>query len=166
MIGEITPLVKEAGRRAWVKAIVAHTIGATLSGAVLGFALGCLGLAARTHAWGSVSAALSAAVFLVCAAAGSPLLALRLPSFRRQTPSSWRCALGDTWGPFAWGLDLGQGWTTAINYAGYYGVVAWSFLRGEPAISAATVAAFGLGRAIPVILAGTAQSKIDYGTLT
>jgi len=97
---------------------------------------------------------LGAAVLLVCALWDVGVLRWRPPTLRRQTPKWVLCYYGPAWGGFVWGLDLGQGWTTRVEFAGYYGLAAWAVLTASPCYGALVVGAFGLGRALPVVVAG------------
>jgi cytochrome c biogenesis protein CcdA len=104
--------------------------------------------------WRSQVGLLGGAAFLMCAlmeTGGVPWLP---PSPRRQTPKWYKDVFGTTWGSVAWGLDLGQGWTTRIEFAGYYGIATWCLLLGAPATSALVLAAYGFGRGLPVLTEG------------
>ncbi len=62
---------------------------------------------------------------------------------------------------FAWGVDLGQGWTTRIELVGYYGIASWALLIGGPLHGAMVMGAFGLSRALPAVVAGTISDNGD-----
>lgn len=154
MIGKITPLVQAAGRRTWSAAASAHALGSTLSGAVLGLILGGIGLAIGAGHWGQSTAIIGGVLLFACALRDAEVLRLSLPSLKRQTPSWCKCALGPAGGGFVWGLDLGQGWTTHILFTGYYGLVLWTVLDAAPFLGAVALGCYGLGRALPVVVAG------------
>jgi hypothetical protein len=69
------------------------------------------------------------------------------------------------WGALVWGIDLGQGWTTFISFSGYYGLVVWSILAGKPYVGVFALGAYGLGRALPVVVAGAFATRLDLGVL-
>lgn len=165
MIGQITPLVKAAGRRHWARAALSFAAGATASGALLGLVLGATGVAARTPSLRAMLPALGGAVFLLAALHSAGTITVPLPSFHRQTPKWFKDEFGATWGSLAWGLDLGQGWTTRVEFAGYYGLVAWTFMWGGSYYGAMTMAAFGLGRSLPVLAAGSLTRWQEPGAL-
>lgn len=165
MIGQITPLVKVASREIWCRAVIAHTTGCVLSAVVLGLVLGIIGQAAGLGQWKQAGLGAVAIVLLLGALQELSVLNIPLPRLERQTPKKFLCAFGSTWGPFAWGLDLGQGWTTRIEYAGYYGVVLWALLTASPFQGALLLGAFGTGRILPVVLAGTRSDGDITGTL-
>lgn len=162
MIGEITPLVKVAGRRTWIAAVSAHIIGAAGSGALLGAMLGGLGTAVR----GSfVPGVMVASALLASSLRDAGLTPVRLPSVDRQTPRWLASHFTPVWTALLWGADLGQGWTTRVLFAGYYGLVLWAILAGDVASAAVVLAAYGLGRALPVLVAGTFGADIPYSQL-
>jgi cytochrome c biogenesis protein CcdA len=165
MIGTITPLVKAAGRRIWFEAVVAHLVGGALSGSALGLLLGVCGLVVGLHRWPAVTGVVSSLVFLFCAVCDVEMWPWRLPTLKRQTPASCQCALGTTWAGFFWGADLAQGWTTFIVLTGYYGIVVWALLAARPVESALVLAAYGLGRAMPVLVAGILATRIGVTRL-
>lgn len=82
-----------------------------------------------------------------------------------QTPKWVLREFGPFWGALAWGLDLGQGWTTRIESAGYFALVGWALLAGGPAHGAVALGAFGAGRAAPVFAAGPLATRVDLGPL-
>jgi len=165
MIGQITPLVQAASKKSWVQAVVAHWCGAIGSAALLGLALGALGTALSVTRWQTAAILIVAAVFLFCAFREADITTCPVPSLRRQTPKKFMCAFGPIWGPFAWGLELGQGWTTSIEYVGYYAVVLWAFLLGGSFQGAVVLAIFGLGRGLPILLAGLPRNATAAGPL-
>jgi hypothetical protein len=65
-----------------------------------------------------------------------------------------------------WGVDLGQGWTTSVEFAGYYVIVVLALNQADPFASALTLGAFGIGRALPVVVAGLVASKADLFAVT
>lgn len=153
MIGKITPLVEEAGRESWVRAIALLAVGLVLSAAVLGFVLGILGvllgllvpMTILGLAWGVLA--------MVVGSRDLKLLPIALPSSTRQTPGAWKCIYGPEWSAFLWGMDLGQGWTVRIPFAAYFAVVGWPLAFGDVGMSVAVLATYGFGKAIPVITA-------------
>lgn len=153
MIGQITPLV-QAAKRTWIAAVIGHITGATLSAGTLGFLLGTCGLALGINRWGWPLDLIGGAILLLCALHDGDILPWPLLSLRRQTPAWFFGAFGPAWGAFAWGVDLGQGWTTNIIFAGYYGLVFWAVAGGSPMWGMILLGVFGLGRALPVLAAG------------
>ena len=161
MIGEITTLVKVANRMTWGVAVLAHAVGAIASAALLGLMLGVLGILARGALGGMLPAtflpliaALGGAALVASALREGGVVSIRLPTLQRQTPQWIKRQFGLVWSALLWGADLGQGWTTHILYTGYYALVLWAVVHATPGHSALVFAAFGLGRALPVLVAG------------
>lgn len=154
MIGKITPLVQVAGRRTWLRAVVGHLIGATLSASALGLALGTGGLALGLNRWGPAIGLVGGTIFLVCAFWDARIIRWVRPSLHRQTPAWCLCTFGPMWGGFAWGVDLGLGWTTHVTFSGYYGLVLWALLGANPIAGTLVLGTYGLGRALPVLVTG------------
>ncbi len=170
MIGQITPLVKVASYRVWLQAVAAHAAGALMSAGFLGLLLGSAGGLIPLPRGAPFIVFVVGAIFLLCAFKEAEVTSCPLPAFQRQTPKNFLCAFGSTWGPFVWGLDLGQGWTTYIDYYGYYALGAWVFVLGSPLVGAAIMGAYGIGRVLPVLLVGiapghTAASPFGQGYL-
>jgi cytochrome c biogenesis protein CcdA len=161
MIGQITPLVQVAGRRTWFIATLGHGIGMVMSAAILGFVLGTLGLALGVNSPSPMVTLLGGGVLVLCALRDVGVGRLRAPTLQRQTPRWFRDVFGPFWGSLAWGLDLGQGWTSHILFTGYYGLVAWAVLLGNPLEGALLLGAYGLGRVVPVLLAGALAPRVD-----
>ncbi len=106
------------------------------------------------------------AIFLACAVQDASGWWWRLPSLTRQTPAPLKASFGPLWGAFAWGVDLGQGWTTRILFPGYYGLLLWIALSADPFQGMLVLGAYGLGRALPVLLAGLLVQRHDLITLS
>lgn len=165
MIGQITPLVQAAmGKRRWVQATVGHIAGATLSAAFLGVVLAAcgvvLGLDRRGPPVGVV-----AVVVLICALQDAGAWHGWRPHLQRQTPAWFRQVFGPVWGAVAWGIDLGQGWTTLILFSGYYALVVWAVLSAQPTVATAVLGAYGLGRGLPVLTTGLRARGVHLGVL-
>jgi cytochrome c biogenesis protein CcdA len=166
MIGKIMPLVEEAGRASWIRAIVLQAVGLVLSAAVLGLVLGMLGvlvgllvpITILTIAWGILA--------VVVGARDLNILSVALPSPTRQTPGAWKCVYGPEWSAFLWGLDLGQGWTVRIPFATYFAIVGWPLAAGNVSLSVAVLAAYGFGKAIPAINARLIGRLVGHNNVT
>lgn len=170
MIGEITPLVKVANRMTWGLAVVAHTCAAIASATLLGLVLGIVGALVRAALEGVLSpsalpvlAALGSMALVAAALREAGVVSLRLPTLQRQTPQWIKRQFGLVWSSLLWGADLGQGWTTHILYTGYYALVVWAVAHATPVHSALVFAAFGLGRGLPVLVAGAGSEAARTG---
>lgn len=164
MIGQITPLV-QAARRVWITAVVGHIVGATLSASLLGFVLGACGLIFRANQWALPLDVLGGSVLLLCALRDGDIWPWPLLTLHRQTPAWFLGVFGPLWGAFAWGADLGQGWTTNIVFTGYYGLLLWAIASGSPTLGAVLLGAFGLGRALPVLVVGLVRRDNELNAI-
>ncbi len=160
MIGQITPLVKVASRRTWIRAVVAHTLGSTIPGTLAGLGIGIVGILVSMNSWSAIGGVVGG-ILVLCAVKEEHLIKIRLPSFQRPTPKWFASEFGSVWAAFAWGVDLGQGWTTRIELVGYYGIASWVLLIGGPLHGALVMGAFGLSRALPAVVAGTISDNGD-----
>jgi hypothetical protein len=84
-----------------------------------------------------------------------------LPSLSRQTDQVWFYRLGFVRASAIWGLDIGFGFGTFVNYGGFYALVALAVLFGKPSYGALLMIAYWLGRALPVWLAPTIWNGHD-----
>jgi cytochrome c biogenesis protein CcdA len=69
----------------------------------------------------------------------------------RQVPELWRHVLPPQVASLLYGLGLGFGLATRIPVGTFYVAVIWSILVGNPLLGAVGMAAFGLGRALPLM---------------
>lgn len=136
------------GRTAPAVVIFALTSSAggalTFGGAALaGHALGLDGHAAP---------ALMAAALAAMAAVGDLRFAAVVPQIRRQVPEAvrWRLPLSGT--AALYGLLLGLGFTTYLLTYAMWALVAAALLLGDPVLGLVIGGAFGVGRAIPVLV--------------
>src|SRR2546425_13223413 len=125
MIAQITPLVQVAGKRSWLAVVSAHALGAVASAAVLGCFLGALGALVPFNSNAPAVRVLGSAFVFLCALRDAAVWRWPLISMKRQVRAWFPRVLGWKLGAFAWGADLGQGWTTYIESAGYYALVLW-----------------------------------------
>jgi hypothetical protein len=127
------------------------TFGAgALAGGVLTF--GGLALLGAALGAGGPAAAGAAAVVAMAAAAGEARGARIVPQVRRQVPESWRRVLPVPLAAAGYGVLLGLGFTTFILSFAVWALAGASVALGDPALGAAIGAAFGLGRALPVVV--------------
>jgi len=145
----------------WLTVVGIHAAGAVLSAATLGFALGTLGLVFSFGNAPTERALVDVIVFL-CVLRDIGVWRWPLLSLHRQVPSWFPRMLGWRWGAFAWGVDLGQGWTTQITFAGYYAVALWAVVYADPIRGTLMFAAYGLGRASSLVAVGLVKGGAEH----
>ncbi len=123
-------------------------------GAVLGGVLtfGGLAFAGRLvdPGDGGLRLALGAAIALVAALADWRGVRIA-PQIRRQVPESWRWRLPLALASGLYGVLLGLGFTTFVLAFAVWALAGISFAAGSPALGVIVGAAFGVGRALPVV---------------
>jgi sulfite exporter TauE/SafE len=87
--------------------------------------------------------------------------ALPIPQFKRQVPARWRLELRPRIAAWLYGLELGAGLMTFVVVSTFYVAALWSVFAASPWIGAATMGAFGFGRALPVVLIGLRLERVE-----
>jgi hypothetical protein len=150
MVETIAPVVHGGRNRSYRTTVALHTLGATLSAAVLGALLGAAG--ALTGApWGRGGLIALAVVAMLYAVREAFRLPLPLLDRRRQVPEWWRTFYSHTTAAFLYGVGLGAGFFTYLSYGTYVAVSAAAFISGRPLVGALLSAPFGLARGLSVI---------------
>jgi sulfite exporter TauE/SafE len=152
MLSSISPVGEASRRQRWWLTALAHLAGSLAGGLAVGAALGAGGalVAARLPdrgAWGllAVAAALGAALDLAARD-------WRVPSWRRQVDERWLTSYrGWVYGA-GYGLQLGAGAVTIIPATTTYVAALAAVLTGSWMQGAAIGAAFGVMRALPLLL--------------
>lgn len=151
MVGTILPVVygaRDRGHRSlahWV-----HALASVFGAALFGFALGSLGQATRITPETAYAVTFSVAAGYVLRSLG--LLRLPAPERSKQVPASWRAKLSPSAMASSYGAALGIGVLTHIWALSVYPILVWVTLGSNPIASALAWSAFGLGRALRVIL--------------
>jgi cytochrome c biogenesis protein CcdA len=159
MVGTILPVVY--GQRASGRLPVGHwlhLVSSVVGAAVLGYAIGAVGGVFRPDP------ALAAAVTLIVAcaylAASLGLVQIPTPQRRQQVPIAWRAQFGPAVMSVGYGLALGAGVFTHVWVYSFYPVLVWIALAGGPWAGLVVWSAFGLGRALPVVIIGARTRDI------
>ena len=147
MVETITP-AGCGSRRRYRIALALFALGALLASAALGAALGLLGAGLDR----TVALAVVAALALVAAAREIGLLPGPVPGGRGQVPERWRREWPLPAWALAYGAGLGLGLLTRLPVTTFLVACAGALALGDPAVSAACLALFGLGRFLVVIL--------------
>lgn len=170
MAGTILPIVygdhqsEKSPAALWI-----HLLGSVVGAAVLGALLGVIGLMlgwrplAQTH--GGMVLLAAGAVSLLYSTREMGLLSVPVMQCRRQVPQRWRVLMSANLSSLLYGLGLGFGVGTRIAVSTFYPAAIWALLVADPAVSAAGMAAFGLGRVLPLLVMGWLLKDKDESTL-
>jgi sulfite exporter TauE/SafE len=153
MLASITPLGERSRRQHWGVTVAALAVGATAAAAALGAVLGVLGSVLPP-------APAPRALALAAIVAAAVLLDIRaaVPTHRRQVDEGWlRRYRGWVYG-VGFGAQLGVGLATVVTTAAVYAALVAELLAPSVTWAAAIGATFGLGRALPLLLARRIRS--------
>jgi sulfite exporter TauE/SafE len=154
MLSSIHPLGERARGQRWTTTVVAYAIGSTAGGVIAGGTAGLGGSVAYTAGLTPRGAAATAAVAsIVVAVLETARRGRAWPGPRRQVNEDWLVEFrGWVYGA-GFGLQLGLGVATIVTTATVHLMLAAAALTGSAALGALVGAAFGLGRAAPVLAA-------------
>jgi sulfite exporter TauE/SafE len=151
MLSSIHPLGERARQNRWALTVTAFTVGAIVSGALIGLGLGALG---------SLVAPTDRAVLLLATAIGAftagalDVARLKAPGPSRQVNETWIGVFrGWVYGG-GFGLQLGLGLATYVVTWGVYASYIAAFATVSPVQGALVGATFGVGRSLSLWLAG------------
>lgn len=147
MVETITP-AGCGSRQRYRLALALFALGALVAAAVLGAVLGLAGAALDR----TVALAVVAALALVAAAREIGLLPGAVPGGRGQVPERWRREWPLPAWSLAYGAGLGLGLLTRLPVTTFLVACAGALALGDPLVSAACLAPFGLGRALMVVM--------------
>jgi hypothetical protein len=136
-------------RRTTLAACTAFAPGAILGGVLTFGLLSVLGEA--THGAGGRLAYLVAAGIAIAAAVAEARGLRIVPQIRRQLPERWRWTMPLPLAAALYGILLGLGFTTFVLSFGVWALAGISVALGDPSAGLVIGAAFGIGRAIPVV---------------
>jgi hypothetical protein len=147
---ETIGLAGDAGRRPTTLAACATFLpGAVLGGIATFGALSLLGQA--IHGAGGAVAYLAAALIAITAAVAEARGLRIAPQIRRQLPEGWRWTMPLPLAAALYGILLGLGFTTFVLTFGVWALAGISLALGDPILGLIVGAAFGIGRALPVL---------------
>jgi sulfite exporter TauE/SafE len=154
MLASINPLGERSRNSRFGITLVFYLIGSVAGGALLGAAAGAAGaLAHNMLSWSD--AVTAAALAVVCAVALVIELGiggLQLPTVRRQVNEDWLNEYREWVYGLGFGFQLGLGVVTIVTTATVYVTFALAFLTASPWAGLVVGAAFGLVRALPMVL--------------
>lgn len=150
MVETIAPVVY--GRRSrYIAAVVLHTTGAAVTGALFGATVALVGTILGAP-WGNAGVVVVAAVALLYAA--RELGGLPIPTFDRkqQVPDWWRTFYSPLTAAALYGAGLGIGFLTFLRYGTYVAACAVALASGNPVLGAIIGASFGIARGATAIV--------------
>ena len=149
-IDTIGPTGHTGGRRITAAACATFLPGAVAGGLITFGSLAWIGQ--LLHGAGGRLAYVAAAGIAVLAAIlearGTPIV----PQIRRQLPEHWRRVMPMPLAAALYGVLLGLGFTTFVLSFGVWALAGVSLALGDPSIGLLLGAAFGIGRAIPIVV--------------
>jgi hypothetical protein len=157
-IDTIGPTGHTGGRRTTGAACATFLPGAIAGGVITFGSLALLG--ELLHGAGGRAAYLVAAGIALIAAALEVRGTRIVPQIRRQLPEHWRRVMPMPLAAALYGVLLGLGFTTFVLSFGVWALAGVSLAVGDPSLGLLLGAAFGVGRAFPIVvlapLAGSA----------
>jgi hypothetical protein len=158
----LTPLRAFSSRiDVWWKSVFAYTLAGTATSASVGLLLGSAGAFGIGRS-GQILYAILALLSVSLAARELGLLRFPLPQIRRQTHKMWAFEFGIVTAAGMWGAHIGLGFATVIKHGGYFVLVGLACLGG-PKFGAAVLAAYWLGRSLPLWLVPVLTRRWDDG---
>ncbi len=149
-IDTIGPTGHTGGRRITAAACATFFPGAVAGGLLTFGSLAWIGQLLH-GAGGRTAYAVAAAIALLAA-----LLEVRgtriVPQIRRQLPEHWRRVMPMPVAAALYGVLLGLGFTTFVLSFGVWALAGVSLAVGDPSLGLLLGAAFGIGRAIPIVV--------------
>ena len=168
MLSSIHPLGERVRGNKWIVTAGWYVAGSTAAGAMTGAVLGAVGAPVASRL--SATAALVAVATICALAVAGDVAAARVPALH---PPGWRRQVNEDWlsryrGWFygaGFGFQLGLGIVTIVTTFTLYAYLLIAGLSGSVAGGAVVGAAFGLGRATPLLLAAGVRRADDLRRL-
>ena len=166
MAGTILPVgYGERQRGAPPLTPVLHVLANLVGAAGVGVAWGLLGALLPWHGRPAVTsgqALLGAGLVAVTYSARElGLLPVPVPHLSRQVSGRWRRSFRPRTFAILYGLELGTGITTFVNFTGIYVALVWVALLGNPVWGAIVMMFFGLGRGLPLLWLASRTSTAE-----
>ncbi len=148
-IDTIGPTGHTGGSRITAAACATFLPGAVAGGLITFGSLAVLGDA--LHGAGGRAAYVVAAAIALLAALLEARGTRIVPQIRRQLPEHWRRVMPMPLAAALYGVLLGLGFTTFVLSFGVWALAGVSLAVGDPSLGLLLGAAFGIGRAIPIV---------------
>jgi len=153
LIGALTHLGKvPQHRKLWAQSVVGYTVGGLVSAATVGVLLAALGRWLMGPVPGDGRFFMIAVFSLLLAGRELGWVAFPLPERRRQSERMWLRQFGFRDAAIMWGVHIGIGFSTQINYGGFWAIVIVIAAVGNAGFGAVLLGSYWVGRALPVWL--------------
>ncbi len=163
MLSSITPLGERGRSNRWSLTVGAYVAGSLLGGALLGAALGAAG--SLLPGAPRIALAVLAVAALVGLVVELETTRLRLPTNHRQVNERWLDEYRGWVYGLGYGFQLGLGLVTIVTSAATYLTFLAALLCHSVLGGLAIGMAFGLARALPVLLTGSVRHPVALRTL-
>ncbi|MDP9225846.1 MAG: hypothetical protein M3P18_18800 [Actinomycetota bacterium] len=166
MVHTITPVVNGGKTARYWLSVSLYTLGATASAAALGAVLGGAGSVIRAP-WGWLGAgviALTAAAYAARELLHAPI---PIPDRHRQVPEWWRTFFSPPAAAVLYGLSLGIGFLTFLQFGTFVVVAIGAVASGSPVTGALLSGGFGLARGLGVLagMSPAMQELLENGSV-
>jgi sulfite exporter TauE/SafE len=159
MAETFTPAVC-GGRIHRIVAVILFSVAALGTAAALGALLGAAG-ATLPRRWMLIAAVL---VAVLAGLREAGILRFGVPALRRQVPERWRRERPLAFWSAGYGVILGAGFGTFLPTATFWAACLGALALGDPLAGAGCLAAFGLGRGLMIVGAGSDPIRRLGGT--
>lgn len=162
MVGTMLPIGYGERLRSGVpKSIIMYGVGSVVAAALMGLILGSVGalLPLEPGARVGIASAIAGVLALAYGLSEASLLALPLPSPRRQVPLWWSRKFPPSLTGLLYGAGLGVGIATRVPVATFYLIPLWILLNGTLLRSMLIFGMFGLGRFLPLLVVGVRRAR-------
>jgi sulfite exporter TauE/SafE len=147
MVETIAPVVHGNKSSRFFTSALLHVVGAVMSAALFGAALGGLGDLLGAP-WNDTGIIVLAAIALAYALREALRLPLPVPQRRKQVPEWWRTFYSPPVAAWLYGIGLGVGFFTYVTFGTLFAVAIGAFISGDALRGLLVMAPFGLARAV------------------
>lgn len=163
MLASITPLGERSKGFSWGVTATSFAVGAVLTGALTGLAVGAIGsVLPPGERWRTIALG---AVLVAMLLLDATSLGRQVPTSRRQVNEDWLGRYRGWVYGIGFGAQLGIGVVTVVTSAAIYAMLAVELLSSSPVIGAAIGGAFGIVRAASLLPARVASDRDGLLTL-
>lgn len=149
----LTPLrALDRSHRLWRNAVIAYTVGGTVTAAAVGTVLGVIGQELGLSTPNRLFLIVILILALSLLARELRWIRFALPQVHRQTNRMWAFEFGFVPAAAMWGAHIGLGFATVVAHGGWFILVGFAIWLG-PLFGAMLLASYWLGRTLPIWIA-------------